>query len=156
MKIYTLSQRLFNQAMLNNKITEENVEEKEKAFFISINNTEGVDKEYKNRQYFKENKKNVLILYFDDINEDVNEDDLVAKAMDEIQALELLNFINNNKNKETCIIHCSAGISRSGAVGSFICDYLKQDYEQFKKDNPIIHPNSHVLSILKKISGINY
>lgn len=53
------------------------------------------------------------------------------------------------------IIHCAAGISRSGAVGLWACRYLKLNEREFRKQNEHILPNIHVLSILNEVSGIN-
>jgi predicted protein tyrosine phosphatase len=69
-------------------------------------------------------------------------------------AKQIIDFVNNIK-LNLIIIHCDAGISRSGAVGYFICNYLNLDQKEFKIMNPNIHPNSLVLDILKKVSGYN-
>jgi len=42
-----------------------------------------------------------------------------------------------------------AGISRSGAIGLFINDFFGGDKELFKKENPYIHPNWRVFTMLK-------
>ena len=46
------------------------------------------------------------------------------------------------------IIHCEAGLSRSGAIGCFACKYLGFDEEVFKSVNPNILPNSYILEFL--------
>lgn len=60
--------------------------------------------------------------------------------------------IELNKDKQQFIVHCSAGISRSGAVGTFINDYFGLDYSTFRKTNPQVQPNPFVLRTLKSIS----
>jgi predicted protein tyrosine phosphatase len=72
-------------------------------------------------------------------------------AMNNEQAKQIIDFIEANKDKEICIVHCAAGISRSGAVGTFINDLYGEPYEVFRMINPYIHPNSHVLSTLRKM-----
>jgi predicted protein tyrosine phosphatase len=67
----------------------------------------------------------------------------------------LFDFIEANNNKISFIIHCSAGISRSGAVAQFINDYFDFDEEKFKLNNPFIHPNPHVFSLLKNVWNKN-
>jgi predicted protein tyrosine phosphatase len=52
------------------------------------------------------------------------------------------------------VLHCDAGVSRSGAVGTFIQRYLEIEEEGFKKLNPYIHPNHFVLNILMEVSGM--
>ena len=52
------------------------------------------------------------------------------------------------------IIHCHAGISRSGAVGTFACDYLKLDYLDFVKENTDLVANQYIFDILKQESKI--
>jgi len=61
--------------------------------------------------------------------------------------------IANQQDDSTLILHCDAGISRSGAIGSFAADFLRLDMEKFRKDNPDIMPNHYVLSVLNKVSG---
>lgn len=52
------------------------------------------------------------------------------------------------------VIHCQAGISRSGAVGTFACDYCDLDYNKFMKDNPDIFSNQYVLNLLRREAHI--
>jgi hypothetical protein len=71
------------------------------------------------------------------------------------QAKQIVEFVDKYKDLVTeFVIHCHAGISRSGAVGSFIVEYLKLDYQEFKKRNPNILPNAMVLRKLFEVSGI--
>jgi predicted protein tyrosine phosphatase len=152
MKVWVLMKQHFDELMRSQKITDENVHERKDVFFISINDSTGTDEV----PYFKD-AENVKVLFFDDVDEDLHIPILgtsefqTAKAMTDLQAEALFSFIRANKDKKTCIVHCAAGISRSGAVGTFINDYMQGDYAEFKKNNPYIHPNSHVLSTLRKI-----
>ena len=133
--------------MMNHfSITDDNVEERDLVAFISINDT-GKD------SYFKRNHKNVLTLHFDDVDKDgetspTNYGD--TKAFSEDQANEIIEFIKKNSGAEDFIVHCHAGISRSGAVGRFINDYLGGDKELFERMNPRIVPNGRVLELLNK------
>ena len=47
-----------------------------------------------------------------------------------------------------CLVHCMAGVSRSGAVGTFARRLAAISYGTFKKRNPGLHPNRHVLRLL--------
>ena len=54
----------------------------------------------------------------------------------------------------TLVINCAARISRSGAVGLFVCRYLGMDEKAFFDANHPI-PNMFILSVLNKVSGLN-
>lgn len=151
MEVFIKSKAEFDGIMKRKGITNDNVESYKATFLISINNTFGTDEV----PYF-ENKENVMVLFFDDVEQDVETHEGTAKAFTESQALELFSFIKKHKNKESCIVHCAAGISRSGAVGTFINDYFGEDWIEFKKQNPFICPNGLVLRMLKTLSQQQY
>ena len=54
------------------------------------------------------------------------------------------------------IDHCSAGISRSGAVATFLYDkFLSEiDKEQFRRENKYIRPNLYILTRLKSLDTV--
>jgi len=70
-------------------------------------------------------------------------------------AHQIFDFIKTLKDETTLIIHCAAGISRSGAVGLFCCRYFDLDQKEFRRLNSQITPNLHVLNVLNKESGID-
>jgi predicted protein tyrosine phosphatase len=150
MKVFITSKTAFDNLMKRKRITNENVESYKKTFFISINDSCGTDE----IPYF-ENKENVKVLFFDDVEKDLEvpiigtNKVLTAKAFTSVQARELLEFIERHKDKESCIVHCAAGISRSGAVGTFVNNFYGGDWFELKKQNPYIHPNGLVLRLLK-------
>lgn len=147
MKVVVLDKGSFDYTMQNKGITDETVESWKKAFFISINDTQGTPE----IPHFKADKNNVKVMFFDDVEEDLNHPKYgIIKAFTEQQAADLLDFIEKNKDKQLCMVHCAAGVSRSGAVGHFISDYFEQDYDQFKKTNPYVHPNMKVLQLLNR------
>ena len=93
-----------------------------------------------------------LKLTFDDISK---EDDIISKeyiyfSID--MAKEIVEFVNKNKHLQSWILNCAAGISRSGAVGLWLAYYLNYDIDKFRKDNPYIHPNPLVLSLLEQVA----
>lgn len=97
--------------------------------------------------YFNEEHSNVKIMYFGDYGEPTIEYN--EHIFTDEQAKDLYEFIKRNKDKSMAIIHCGAGISRSGAVGTFIHDlYGTVTYDEFRKKNPRIMPNSYVLRLL--------
>lgn len=68
---------------------------------------------------------------------------------------EIVNFVNKHIDKKNFIIHCSAGVSRSGAVATYIYDkfYTEVDKETFRHYNKFIQPNLYILNTLKEIDG---
>ena len=72
----------------------------------------------------------------------------------EDHAKRIINFldeIKNCKEPSLLIVHCDAGISRSGAVGEFASDYFGLSYEQFCKDNDVL-PNAHIKALLRRMA----
>jgi predicted protein tyrosine phosphatase len=159
MKPFALSKLIFDIDMKRHNITPENVVQTRKnACFISINETTNEGDKYPElKPYFPESKENVLVLYFDDVTEDTpchifnTGETIMTKAFTEEQGKTLLNFIEVNKDKAYCFVHCAAGISRSGAVATFINDYFEGDYQEFKSMNPHILPNVTVLAVMNKL-----
>lgn len=96
-----------------------------------------------------------------DIEEDVKKVDLngnitnYEKPSDE-ELQKIVDFCNKHANKSVFIIHCDAGISRSGAVAIYLRDKFSNevDYKKFSKDNEYICPNLYVLCRLKKIDNL--
>lgn len=151
MRVNVINKRLFDEIMTSENITDKNVHELKDTFLISITDT---DKFSKSRlPHFNQNHANVLNLSFDDCSIDGEASPTQpegTKAMDQSQAFMLYNFIKRNLDKEQCIVHCMAGISRSGAVGTFVNDMVKGDFVKFSMNNPQIHPNAHVTRLLKR------
>ena len=98
------------------------------------------------------NSKHVLNMWFDDIEPlsklyfkpDLN--DIFTLG----DAYEIRDFVFKQLENvvEHFIVQCSAGISRSGAVGRFIQYVTKFDDEIFTLHNPMIIPNRWVLNLL--------
>ena len=91
--------------------------------------------------------ENLLILYFDDVDEGF------SNAMTPEQAKQIVDFIRIEDDRPI-IVHCTAGISRSGAVGEVLNWYLNRfeaddsDSRKFEIMHPDIVPNSHVRRLL--------
>ena len=102
---------------------------------VSINFTDITDKEYEKIR--KKDPRHVLF----------NED----------HAKQIVNFmekIQKDPQDAVLVVHCSAGISRSGAVGTFACDYCRLDYNNFIGGNHYIRANQWVLALLHRASGM--
>ena len=119
---------------------------------ISIGNIESdeghtVDSLYLNgcNNHWLPSAENILNIDFNDVGE--GEDG----SFDELQAQEVLCFIEDNREKSQWIIHCSAGISRSGAIASYLYEWFKN-----RGDEVNIYPkypetpNYYVKGLLKK------
>lgn len=105
-----------------------------------------------------------LSLQFWDID-DRNKEAILSKYpeaifFDKSHAMKIIDFVcrinSQNPDKEIgLIVHCDAGISRSGAVGLFIVEYLSLDVKDFfKRRANLIQPNGYVLSILRRTANI--
>lgn len=154
--IKTLSHKAFDEFCSQQGLNDANVELQEDSAFISIIGTEECRKYYledETGHWFKESHPNVLNLEFDDITEDMMWKGRQFKAMTKDHAKEVIEFIENNKNKNF-YVHCKAGISRSGAISRFIYDFYNKDgvYSDidFEKYNSYTRPNNHILILLKR------
>jgi predicted protein tyrosine phosphatase len=63
----------------------------------------------------------------------------------------ILDFLEQVENSDL-IVHCGAGVSRSGAVAEFAAEYFRQkiDPREFTRNNSQIMPNQFVKKILVK------
>jgi|AntAceMinimDraft_18_1070375.scaffolds.fasta_scaffold06514_6 hypothetical protein len=162
MKVHILAKMQFDKLLSDNNINDGNVEKFDSIFFISIVDTDvinpfgpGAEKYLPSEglldQHFKEDHSNVMNLQFDDVAHDGEKSSTFSgktRAFTEKQATKLFEFIKANREKETCIVHCMAGISRSGAVGIFVNGYAGGDWELFKRTNPAICPNGRIHRML--------
>ncbi len=151
-RVFTHNKNSFDALVRNRGLSSDNVEtEAPHAFYISINDTCGTDQV----PYF-ENRENVLVLFFDDVTEDIevpvlgSDITLTVKAFTIEQAREVIHFLEKQKGRPSCVVHSAVGIARSGALGEFVNDYFNGDYHTFKRQNPRILPNGMVLRLLKQ------
>jgi len=143
MKVYVMSQYLFNDFCITNKFDDTNIENNKNAAFISIIGSKDNDD---SSHFFKKDHLNVLNLEFDDVLQDGVLFEHKYKAISSDQAGQIVAFIEANNDKDF-YVHCSAGISRSGAIGTFISEYY--GYELVASG---LHPNIEVLSKLRRAS----
>jgi predicted protein tyrosine phosphatase len=151
-RILAWSKPQFNEVMGKMGIIDENVEE---VFIdgaiISINDTHGKW----SQPWFNLDHSNVIRLWFDDVEQDTDKfsptNQEKVKAFTVEDAKNIRDFIKKNKKKEVFIVHCSAGISRSGAVAQFICDFFRCDRTEFLRNNKHILPNGRVTRMLNNI-----
>lgn len=142
-------------------INDETVEQYPTTCFISINEPAEED-----QHYFRKEHPNVLTMYFHDVIDDGCYDVYLHGYDNETQepiyrpliffseemAKIVLDFFENAKKNgcQSVLVHCTAGISRSGAVTTFAREFFGcPNYLTFKSENPQIIPNYTVLSRLR-------
>lgn len=152
MIVRVLSKDHFDTVLPRMCIDNLNVEEHSDKAFISI--TDG-DKE--DIHYFDKDYQNVLNLEFDDASDEENQRRIKLGLRELIlftreQGEQIIDFLEKNKSIETLYVHCLAGRSRSGAVGTFANDvYGAETFYEFCNSNPTIMPNYFILALLKRV-----
>lgn len=109
--------------------------------------------------YFKQDHPNVLRLLFDDVDTPLTtsslgdgRDVIPVVPMTEEQGQLIVDFVRANKDKQNFVVHCAAGISRSGAIAKFIVEYFDGEEWYYQHLNPHTMPNSRILNILRRLS----
>lgn len=149
MKIMAVPQVVFDHFVTKHKITPENVEQQDKFLFISLNNTFG------STPYFPRDKKNVKVLLFDDVDQNI----IISSstyvpgdnkyAFSEEDAKDLFGFIRDNiDGKEVVLIHCDEFLNRSTAVATFIEEYLGRQVHVKTLDKNHQRKNERVYNML--------
>lgn len=94
---------------------------------------------------------NLLTLFFDDVETGL------PHAMTRENAARIVEF-TLRPDPRPLLVHCTAGVSRSGAIGEVLnwyCNRFREDnsdaYERFVHDHPDIVPNVHVRRMLLDI-----
>lgn len=149
MKIIIFPKVVFRQMLEDKNITDETVESFNRTAFISI-----IDPD--RRELLSRDHPNFITTKFWDIEETFEIPGVeILEPISKEQAEQIVDFVLFNIEKvDSFIVHCSAGVSRSGAVGTFILDllqrreYSREQLEDFKRTNPSILPNSYVLRLL--------
>ena len=135
MKVFIMPKFIFEQAI-------DGIEKSSKdVFYLSINNPDDEDK-----TPIREDSYTFKSMWFYDIDEDIYDEvkDFTYKTISDEQLDELYDFIMKNKDKKNFVVHCTAGVSRSGAVGEFVNDLFGIPYAEFRKQNPNIIPNTYI------------
>lgn len=158
--IYALSYQEFVSNMSIGKITDDTVEKKTASCIIEIMGEQDL---LCFPFWFKKDHPNVLRLLFDDVDEPLHiklfgepedgMDRIPVVPMNEHQGKQIVKFVEDNKDKNSFIVHCAAGISRSAAVAKYINYRFNEEEDDylFNKNNPHIRPNQRIFSMLKEI-----
>ena len=122
------------------------------ACFISI-----IDNDNKENK-FDTSINNFLQVKMWDIEKDLTDSNgtKYSKPKDS-ELIRIVNFVKKHSDKVVFLIHCSAGISRSGAVATYIKDkFINEiDKKKFFLENKFILPNLYILKRLKFLDGVS-
>lgn len=119
----------------------------EDCIIISINDTNCKTVIFENERILK-----VLKTTFDDIEVELP----IFELFSMFHAEEIKNFVDSYRDKvNTIIVHCTAGISRSGAIGCCLARYLNGSDEYLLKTGKYV-PNKHIYKIMCKVLGLEY
>ena len=137
--------------------------EKEAWFFekyrvISVNSVLMPEEPPFSQQYWQ--AENVRILYFDDLDDPDSPFQRGGRFMTEADAEAIAQFVER-PDPRPIFVHCTAGVSRSGAIGACLNEYFNKKlsldeaaHESFWKKHPDISPNKLVMKLLGKRLGL--
>lgn len=151
-KIIVLSCAYFKKIMKRMKLDDSNVEGVSDIAVISIGdcvNSQDPSDFFSNGincHWFHYDHHNVLNLNFDDCSPEHGKGMPIYPE----QAERIYKFVTDNMSAKKFFVHCSAGISRSGAVGLFIKDFLKTVDISAELNAEYINPNSYVSMLLNR------
>lgn len=144
-QIKAISKRVFDD-----NFTDKEFNRYDYACFISILDPDN------DEQKFNLSIENFLQIRMWDIEKDIiNNDEVIYEKPSDIELKKIVDFINKHKDKSIFIVHCSAGISRSGAIATFIKNKFidEIDKERFNYENKYIQPNLYILKRLNEIDA---
>ena len=162
-EIHTLSAADFKHTMRSNDLYDSNIELRTDLAVISIGNSfedDLADDIFANgpsSHWFRNQHRNVLNMDFDDIAAPGEWKNLSKcnqyVLFDDDMARRIAQFVGENITASVWIVHCSAGVSRSGAVSKWLKDWLKSKYgiEANNVDGKYAVPNALVLRVLDRM-----
>ena len=72
-------------------------------------------------------------------------------------ASNIIGFLDKRKSEideHILVVHCDAGISRSGAVATVAAEMYNIPWQEFLNQNPYLRPNSYIRSVLRETAGL--
>lgn len=142
--------KAISKQLFEDNFTNESFKNYDSACFISI-----LDMDNDEQKYDK-TINNFLQVKMWDVETDVKDaDGVIYNKPSDTELKKIVDFVNKHKDKIGFIIHCSAGVSRSGAVATFIYDkFLSEiDKDKFRYENKHIMPNIYILNRLKELDA---
>jgi protein tyrosine phosphatase len=100
-------------------------------------------------------KRNILPIEFTFVFSDVNEDEKLFMSEKDAN---LINVILQGNEDANVLVHCIAGVSRSGAVAQFAVDFLNYEDAGFSGDAGFgrEYKNADMYKLLRKVSGFRH
>lgn len=145
MKIVALPKEVFDH-----NFNSEIIEKHDNACFISILDPDNYD-DNKFKDTFLDNFLQVKMW---DIEKDLfnEKGELLYEKPSSDVLQKIFEFIEKHSDKKVFVVHCSAGISRSGAVVEYIKERFHEEFnkEQYMRDNKYILPNLYILKELRE------
>lgn len=144
-QIQALPKKVFDENFSNEKFKQYYY-----ACFISILDIDNDELKY------DKSIDNFLQVKMWDIEKDIFEDNIIKyEKPNDSELIKIVDFVNKHKDKCVFVVHCSAGISRSGAVAMFIRDKFKNEvnFDKFYNENKYICPNLYILKRLKMLDS---
>lgn len=136
------------KAIFDKIYTSDIIAKKDYACFISILDE---DNEEKKHDCSLPNFLQVKMWDVEKDLEDMNGRQYEKPSDEELQ--KIVDFIDSHKDKFYFVVHCSAGISRSGAVARYILERFEDsNKEWFNQQNKFIQPNLYILKRLKELT----
>lgn len=135
--------------IFDNNFSNEIFKKHDNACFISIIDIDNTEQKY------DLSIDNFLQVKMWDIENDIIQNDYFYEKPSDEELLKIIRFVNKYKDKNIFMIHCSAGISRSGAVAMFIRDKFFDEIDNviFNMENKHILPNLYILKKLKELDN---
>lgn len=123
-------------------------EDREEPYIvISINNTGQTTKLSMNKGL-----EAILLLEIDDIEKETPN----CTLMNKVHARDIRKFVDMFKHKVNhIVIHCTAGVSRSAAIGFTLERYLNKD-DRHLFESKSYHPNKHIYKTMCKELYLTY
>ena len=108
------------------------------------------------RAWLKEYAENVLCLYFHDATEDSRALNKPLRLPLKFHIQQIVDFCKNIQDKQSILIHCLMGVSRSTAIGIIVLMELSKMTEDEARRHvtyvrPCACPNPYMLTLYKEI-----
>jgi predicted protein tyrosine phosphatase len=138
--------------------TDEEAELFARVRVISVNSVRLPEEPPFSRKFWEAD--NVLVLSFDDVEDSTPFIFQGTRFMSEADAEAIAAFVES-PDPRPIMVHCTAGISRSGAIGTCLNEYFNKklslnetEHQAFLIAHPHINPNLHVMKLLWKRLGL--
>jgi predicted protein tyrosine phosphatase len=99
----------------------------------------------------------ICVVSFDDVEPEDGAYFEGMTGMHERDAYTIAQFLKRlNDDIESLYVHCTGGVSRSGAVAAIARDYFRSpSWDAFRRENPQIQPNWWVQRLLRDALDLN-